>query len=55
MTADGSIQEGIAIILREVQIGNKVINNVQASVVHNLKCSFPAWTISTRKIRQDVY
>lgn len=35
--ADGSIHEGTTIILREVQIGNKTVTNVQASVVHNME------------------
>lgn len=33
--ADGSIKEGTVIILRKVQIGEKVLNNVKATVVHN--------------------
>ncbi|MBW2937540.1 retroviral-like aspartic protease family protein [Aureisphaera sp. CAU 1614] len=33
--ADGSISEGSIINLRTVQIGNRVLNNVKASIVHN--------------------
>jgi aspartyl protease family protein len=33
--ADGSITEGTVINLRTVQIGNKILKNVNASVVHN--------------------
>lgn len=35
--ADGSIAEGTVINLREVQIGNKKVKNVQASIVHNME------------------
>ena len=35
--ATGSISEGTRINLREVQIGNKKLLNVEASVVHNLE------------------
>ncbi|MEC4114056.1 retropepsin-like aspartic protease [Myroides pelagicus] len=35
--ADGSIGEGTVINLREVQIGNRRISNVQASIVHNME------------------
>lgn len=34
--ATGNISEGTQINLREVKIGNRIINNVEASVVHNL-------------------
>lgn len=34
--ADGSITEGTVVNLRKVVIGNKVLNNVKASIVHNL-------------------
>ena len=35
--ATGEISEGTLINLREVKIGNKTLNNVKASVVHNLE------------------
>jgi aspartyl protease family protein len=35
--ADGTIAEGTLIILRTVKIGNKVLENVEASVVKNLE------------------
>ncbi|WP_158427104.1 retropepsin-like aspartic protease family protein [Myroides injenensis] len=35
--ADGSIADGTIINLRTVQIGNKKLKNVKASVVHNLE------------------
>ncbi len=35
--ATGAISEGTRINLREVQIGNKKIYNIEASVVHNLE------------------
>lgn len=35
--SDGSITEGTVINLRQVKIGNKVLHNVQASIVHNLE------------------
>ncbi|MDM1376342.1 retropepsin-like aspartic protease family protein [Myroides marinus] len=35
--ADGSIAEGTVINLREVQVGNKKVRNVQASIVHNME------------------
>lgn len=34
--ADGTIAEGTVIILKNVRIGNKTLNNVQASVVNNI-------------------
>ncbi|MDN5289024.1 MAG: hypothetical protein JWR38_5298 [Mucilaginibacter sp.] len=34
--ASGNISEGTLINLREVKIGNKVLDNIQATVVHNL-------------------
>jgi len=34
--ANGDISEGTIIVLKTVQIGNKVLKNVDASVVHNL-------------------
>lgn len=33
--ADGSISEGSIINLKTVQIGNKVLRNVKASIIHN--------------------
>lgn len=36
MDANGDISEGTIIILRTVQIGNKTLKNIEASVVHNL-------------------
>lgn len=35
--ADGSITEGTVINLRRIKIGNKILNNVKASIVHNLE------------------
>jgi aspartyl protease family protein len=35
--ADGSIAEGTVVNLRTVTIGNRTLNNVQASIVHNLE------------------
>jgi len=35
--ANGDISEGTIIVLREVRIGNKLLTNVQASVVNNLE------------------
>jgi aspartyl protease family protein len=35
--ADGSIQEGTVIVLREVEIGNKKLKDIKASIVHNAK------------------
>lgn len=35
MIADGTIAEGTVIILRTVKIGNKTLENVEASIVHN--------------------
>lgn len=35
--ADGSISEGTVINLKTVKIGNKELNNVKASVIHNKK------------------
>jgi len=35
--ANGDVSEGTIIILREVKIGNKVLTNVEASVVNNLE------------------
>jgi aspartyl protease family protein len=34
--ADGSIAEGTVVNLRTVTIGNRTLNDVQASIVHNL-------------------
>ena len=34
--ADGSIHEGAIVVLRKVEIGNKKLTNVQASIVGNL-------------------
>lgn len=34
--ATGNISEGTLLNLREVKIGNKTLNNIEASVVHNL-------------------
>ena len=35
--ADGSISEGTIINLRTVKIGKKTLNNVKASIVHNME------------------
>jgi aspartyl protease family protein len=35
--ANGTVSEGTIIILREVKIGNKILTNVEASVVNNLE------------------
>jgi len=35
--ADGSIAEGTIVILKTVKIGNRTLNNVEASIVHNLE------------------
>lgn len=37
MDATGNISQGTLINLREVKIGNRQLNNVEASVVHNLE------------------
>ena len=34
-TADGSIHEGMVVILRKVEIGNRELRNVQASIINN--------------------
>jgi len=34
--ANGSIQEGTVVILRNVEIGNRKLTNVRASIVHNI-------------------
>lgn len=34
--ADGSIHEGMVVVLRKVEIGNRILNNIQASIVDNL-------------------
>jgi len=34
--ADGSVQEGSVVILRTVEIGNRKLTNVRASIVHNV-------------------
>ena len=34
-TADGSIHEGMVVILRTVKIGNRELRNVQASIMDN--------------------
>jgi aspartyl protease family protein len=34
--ANGDVSEGTIIILREVNIGNKILTNVEASVVNNM-------------------
>ncbi|MDY0278803.1 MAG: retropepsin-like aspartic protease [Acholeplasma sp.] len=34
--AKGEISEGTTIVLRTVQIGDKILTNIDASVVHNL-------------------
>ena len=36
MDANGNVSEGTIIVLRKVKIGNKVLTNVEASVVNNL-------------------
>jgi aspartyl protease family protein len=33
--ANGSIEEGTVVNLRSVEIGNKTLTNIQASIVHN--------------------
>jgi aspartyl protease family protein len=33
--ADGSIQEGTIVVFRTVEIGNRTLKNVRASIVHN--------------------
>lgn len=35
--ANGSVEEGTVINLSTVEIGNKVLHNVQASIVHNME------------------
>jgi len=35
--ANGDLSEGTRVILKEVKIGNKVIYNIEASIVHNLQ------------------
>jgi aspartyl protease family protein len=35
--ANGVVSEGTIIVLREVKIGNKILRNVEASVVNNLE------------------
>lgn len=35
--ADGSLAEGTVVILKTVKIGTKTLQNVQASIVHNMK------------------
>lgn len=35
--ADGSIHEGMIVVLRKVEIGNCVLTNVQASIVDNME------------------
>ena len=35
--ADGSIQEGTVVTLRTVEIGNRTIKNVRASIIHNFE------------------
>lgn len=37
MDANGEISEGTLINLKEVKIGNRTVNNIKASVVHNNK------------------
>ena len=37
MDANGDISEGTLINLKEVKIGNRTVNNIKASVVHNSK------------------
>jgi aspartyl protease family protein len=37
MDANGDISEGTLINLKEVKIGNRTVNNIKASVVHNNK------------------
>jgi aspartyl protease family protein len=34
--ADGSVAEGTIIVLRTVEIGNKKLTNIKASIVHNM-------------------
>jgi aspartyl protease family protein len=33
--ADGSIHEGLIVVLQKIEIGNRVLRNVQASIVNN--------------------
>lgn len=35
--ADGSIAEGTVVILKTVRLGNRTLQNVQASIVHNIE------------------
>ena len=35
--ADGSIQEGTIVVLRSVEIGNKQLEKVRASIIHNME------------------
>jgi aspartyl protease family protein len=35
--ANGDISEGTIVVLRTVKIGDRILNNIEASVVHNLK------------------
>jgi predicted aspartyl protease len=37
VTADGGVHAGTVITLKEVKLGDAVLKNVQASVVHNQK------------------
>lgn len=37
MDANGDISEGTIIVLKTVKIGDRILNNVEASVVHNLQ------------------
>lgn len=37
MDANGDVSEGLVIILREVKVGNRILRDVKASVVPNLK------------------
>jgi len=37
INANGAVSEGTIIVLREVKIGNKILTNVEASVVNNLE------------------
>jgi aspartyl protease family protein len=35
--ANGDISEGTIVVLKTVKIGDRILNNIEASVVHNLK------------------
>jgi aspartyl protease family protein len=35
--ANGDITEGTIIIIRKLEFGNQTLNNIKASIIHNLK------------------